>query len=383
MRRCSSILKRDRQHTPLWMRPIHIVALISIAVMASTPLRAQQQAVGTVYAERQPIAQTRAFVGRVEAIGRVEVRARVKGYLDAVLFKEGDIVKKGDPLYRIEKGLFQADVENAQGALERSKAAKSLTVIQLDRAQTLLERNAGTAVARDQASAADQQAQGAIWADQAKLDTANINLGYTDIVSPITGKISRTNVTAGNVVGPDTGVLTTIVSQDPMYVTFPVSQRELLQAKLSAGAADLAKIKIKIRFADGSTYQHQGTVNFLDVSVDRATDTVLARATIPNPEGRLIDGQLVSVTLEVGEPQDRVVIPQAALIADQEGVYVFLVEDGKATVRRVKPGGESGANVVVDEGLKGGEQVIVEGIQSIRPGQPVQAAPLPASLKGT
>ena len=365
-------------------RPVYLTAFVLILSTASVGAQQPQAVpVGTIYAERQPIAQTRAFVGRIEATDRVEIRARVKGYLDAVLFKEGEIVKKGDPLYRIEKGLFQADVVNAQGALERTKAAKTLTAIQLQRAQDLLEKNAGTAVARDQALAADQQAEGAIMADQASLDTANINLGYTDIVSPITGKISKTNITVGNVVGPDSGVLTTIVSQDPMYVTFPVSQRELLQAQLRNSPADLAKIKIKIRFADGSTYKHEGTVNFLDVSVDRATDTVLARATIPNPDGQLIDGQLVSVAVEAGEPQEKVVIPQAALIADQEGVYVFVVEDGKAVVKRVKTGGESGANVVVDQGLNGGEQVIVEGIQSTRPGQPVQAAPVPASLKGT
>ncbi len=365
-------------------RPAYLTALVLILSAASVAAQQQQAVpVGTVYAQRQPIAQTRDFVGRIEATDRVEIRARVKGFLDAVLFKEGEIVKKGDPLYRIEKGLFQADVVNAKGALERSKAAKTLTAIQLQRAQDLLEKNAGTAVARDQALAADQQAEGAIMADQASLDTANINLGYTDIVSPITGKISKTNITVGNVVGPDSGVLTTIVSQDPMYVTFPVSQRELLQAQLRNSPADLAKIKIKIRFADGSTYKHEGTVNFLDVSVDRSTDTVLARATIPNPDGQLIDGQLVSVAVEAGEPQEKVVVPQAALIADQEGVYVFVVEDGKAVVKRVKPGGESGANVVIDQGLNGGEQVIVEGIQSTRPGQPVQAAPVPASLKGT
>ena len=366
-------------------RLIRSTVLISAVFLASSFARAQQPQtvpVGTVYAEKRPIAQIRDFVGRVDATDRVEIRARVKGYLEDVLFKEGEIVHKGEPLYRIEKGLFQADVENAQGALERSKAAKTLTVIQLERAQQLLEKNAGTAVARDQALAADQQAQGAIMADEASLDTAKINLGYTDIVSPITGKISKTNITVGNVVGPDSGILTTIVSQDPMYVTFPVSQRELLQAHFS-NAVDLTKIKIKIRFADGSTYKHEGTINFIDVSVDRATDTVLARATIPNPDGTLIDGQLVSVSVQVGEPEEKVVVPQAALIADQQGVYLFVVEDGKAAVRRVKPGGENGPNVVIDEGLKGGEQVIVEGIQSIRPGQAVQAAPMPASLKGT
>jgi membrane fusion protein (multidrug efflux system) len=361
------------------------VAVLALNVAAVVPATAQQAQpaavpVGTVYAERQSISNIRDFVGRVEATGRVDIRARVQGYLEQVLFKEGDIVKKGDQLYQIEKGLFQAAVEAAKGALERSKAAKTLTAIQLQRAQDLLEKNAGTAVARDQALAADQQARGQILADQANLDTANINLGYTDIASPIAGKVSKTNVTAGNVVGPDSGVLTLIVSQDPMYISFPVSQRELLQAQLSGRMGDIAGIKIKIRFADGSTYKHEGTVNFVDVSVDRATDTVLARATMANPDGALIDGQLVSVAVEAGAPQDKVVVPQSALIADQQGVYVFAVEDGKAVVKRIKTGGESGANIVVNEGLKGGEQIIVEGLQSIRPGQAVQAAPAAAVL---
>ena len=359
------------------------VATLGFLVVA-VPAAAQQQPptvpVGTVYAEKQQIAQTRDFVGRVDAINKVEVRARVQGYLEDVLFKEGDAVKTGAPLYHIEKGLFQAAVEQARGALERSKSAKVLTAIQLQRAQDLLDKNAGTVVARDQALAADQQAEGAILSDQAALDTANINLGYTDITSPIDGKVSKTNVTMGNVVGPSSGVLTLIVSRDPMYISFPVSQRELLQAQLRGQGYDLKDIKVKIRFADGSAYKHEGTVNFLDVSVDRSTDTVLVRATIPNPEDSLIDGQLVSVAVQAGAPQEKVVVPQAALIADQEGVYVFAVEGGKAVVKRIKTGGESGTNVVVNEGLKGGEQIVVEGLQSLRPGQPVQASPSATSL---
>jgi len=340
---------------------------------------AQEKAppVGTVFAERQQVAQTRDFVGRVNAIGRVEVQARVKGYLEAVLFKEGDLVKEGDHLYHIEKGEYQAAVEQAQGALERSKAAKSLTAIQLARAEDLLAKSAGTAVARDQALAEDQRSAGDVMSDQAKLDNANRNLGYTDIVSPITGKISKTNVTAGNVVGPDSGDLTLIVSQDPMYVTFPVSQRDFLTLRVNP-----KDLKVKIRFADGTTYNQVGTINFVDVSVDRATDTVLVRATMPNPGGVLIDGELVTVVLETEKPQEKVMVPQAALIADQEGTYVFVVEDGKAAIRRIKPGGEIGPDVIVNDGLKGGEQVIVEGLQSIRPGQPVKAAPTSASLKG-
>jgi membrane fusion protein (multidrug efflux system) len=351
------------------------------------PAHAQQAApaavpVGVVKAERKPIAKSVDFVGRVDAIDKVEVKARVTGFLEEVLFKEGELVKDGAPLYRIEHGLFQASVEQAQGALERSKSAKVLTEIQLQRAQDLLDKAAGTVVARDQAKAADDQAKGAIMQDDANLTTAKINLGYTDIASPIIGKVGKTNITKGNVVGPDTGVLTVIVSQDPMYVTFPVSQREFLQAQQAGHQVDITNIKVRIRFADGSLYDQPGAVNFVNVTVDRATDTVLARASLPNPKGALIDGQLVRVALEAGTPEEKVVVPQTALIADQEGIYVFVVEDGKAVIKRVKAGGEAGAGVVVEQGLSGGEEVIVEGLQGVRPGVPVRANPVQPAVTG-
>ena len=341
--------------------------------------------VGVVKAERTAITRTQKFVGRVEAINRVEVKARVTGFLEEVLFKEGDLVKAGAPLYRIEHGLFAAAVEQAQGALERSKAARALTQIQLQRAQDLLDKQAGTAVARDQAKAADDQAKGGIMTDEANLDTAKINLGYTDITSPIEGEVGKTNITKGNVVGPDTGVLTIIVSQDPMYVTFPVSDRELLRAREAGrevGYQDFKDYKVRIRFSDGSLYDQMGNVNFINVTVDRATDTVLARASVPNPKAVLIDGQLVTVELEIGAPQEKVVVPQAALIADQAGVYVFVVEDGKAVIRRVKTGGESGTGIVIDQGLAGGEQVIVDRLQAVRPGAAVLATPVQPAVTG-
>ena len=358
------------------------LVLVAIFAVTANPVTAQQAVpVGTVYAERRPISQSRDFVGRVEAIDRVSVQARVTGYLEAILFTEGDFVNKGDALYQIERGPFQAAVEQAQGALERSKAAKTLTQIQLQRAEELLARNAGTAVARDQALAADRQAEGQILSDQATLDNANINLSYTDIRAPISGKISKSNITVGNVVGPSSGILTVIVSQDPMYVTFPVSQREFLNLQASGKQVNREDIEVRIRFANGVTYNQVGTISFVDVMVDRATDTVLVRAKMPNPDGVLVDGQLVTVSVQANQPQERVTIPQAALIADQQGIYVFVVEDGKAVVRRVKTGGEDGPDIIVNDGLKGGEQVIVEGLQSIRAGQPVQATPAPASLK--
>jgi membrane fusion protein (multidrug efflux system) len=363
---------------------LRLLILFAIAVFSGQNLAAQTPPspphVSTINAERKPIEKTHDFVGRVEAIDRVEVRARVKGYLDAVLFKEGDLVHEGDALYQIEKELFEAAVEQAEGALERSKATKVLTAAQLGRAEELLPKGATTVVARDQALAADRQAQAEIISHQADLKTAKINLGYTTIIAPITGRIGKTSLTKGNVVGPDSGVLVIIVSQDPMHVTFPVSQREFLRFQEAGQGMDTSRLKVRLRFADGVSYNQIGHVDFVDVTVNRSTDTILVRATFPNPSGGLIDEQLVRVDVESGTPEQKVLIPQAALIADQEGVYVFVVEQGKAAVRRVKPGGEIGANVIVEEGLSGGEQIIVEGFQGVRAGMPVTATPMPVTL---
>jgi len=269
------------------------VSLVFCALTASSS--AQQQApaavpVDTMQAERKPIAKTKDFVGRVEAINKVEVHARVTGYLEDVLFKEGNFVKEGQPLYHIEKDLFQAAVDNAAGELAGDQAKKLLTEVEYQRAAELAKTSAGTLEKRDKALTADRDAAARILIAQANLETAKINLGYTDIVSPIAGKIGRTNITKGNVVSPQSGTLTTIVSQDPMYVLFPVSQRDVSHARNSS--LDIEGIKVRLRFNDGTTYGSVGKIDFVDVTVDRATDTVQVRAVFPNPAGVLIDGQL-------------------------------------------------------------------------------------------
>lgn len=359
-----------------------LVLLVVLFAALCTPSFAQKappQAtpVTTVIAKEQPVSKAKDFVGRIEAIERVDVRARVTGYLAAVLFKEGELVQEGQPLYSIEPDLFKAAVEQAEAALRGAKASKILAAVELDRAKELLQKNFGTPQKRDQAQAADENAAANILKAQADLDTAKINLGYTDIKSPITGKIGRTAVTKGNVVSPDSGVLTTIVSQDPMYVVFPVSRREFLGFREHGKRVDRDNITVTVRFSNGSTYEHKGAINFVDVSVDKATDTVTVRAALPNPDGVLMDSELVRVNVDIGDPQQQIVIPQAALIADQQGAYVFAVEDGKAVIRRVKMGGEIGANVAIVSGLKAGEQIIVEGVQGVRPGAPVIASPMP------
>lgn len=359
------------------------MGVLLIGLLAG-PALAQERVipVSVVPAELKPVADAMEFVGRVEAPEKVDIRARVKGMLEAVLFKEGETVKEGQPLFRIEKPPFEADVQQVEGEVARAQAALDLAKIQHERAEELVARNAGTVVARDQSVAAEESAKGALLSAQAALNTARINLGYTDIVSPITGRIGRTAFTRGHIVGPESGPLATVVSQNPMYVTFPVSQRDYQQAQKQGGKVDLSKVEVRIKFPDGTVYGEVGRINFIDVSVNRTTDTVILRADVPNPDDKLVDGQLVRVELKAGTPEERILVPQAALIADQGGVYVFVVEDGKAVVRRIKPGGTVGANVVVTEGLKAGEPVVVDGFEALRPGAAVRATPAASSLKG-
>ena len=342
--------------------------------------------VGTVLAEKRPVTQATSFVGRVQARDRVDVKARVTGYLEEVLFKEGDVVAAGAPLYRIESGPFEAAVRQAEGEVLRAEGQLTNATLQRKRSDELVKTGAQSVAVRDERVAAEQTAQGNLASAQAALQNAKINLGYTQITSPIAGRIGRSVVTKGNVVGPESGTLTTIVSVDPMYVLFPVSQREFLdlqkEGRQANTAANAEGLLVRLRFSDGSPYSEPGRINFVDVTVNQGTDTVLVRATVPNAKDVLVDGQLLQVAVEQEKPVERILVPQAALIADQEGVYVFIVEGGKAVVRRVKLGGETGPNAIIAEGLKGGEQVVVEGLGSLRVGAPVQASPAMTATGG-
>ena len=360
--------------------PLSVMALAA-AFGLGTGALAQQPAptavpVGTVMAEKRAITQTADFVGRIEAVNRVDIRARVTGYLEEVLFKDGATVAEGAPLFRIERAPFEAAVEQAQGALEKAQGALQNATVQRQRAEELLRTNAGSVAIRDQRVAEEKGAQGDLTVAEANLKSAQINLGYTEIKAPIAGRIGRTKVTKGNVVGPDTGVLVQIVSDDPMYVTFPVSQREFLALKTNRLPADGSAPLVSLKFSDGSTYDQKGRVDFVDVSVERSTDTVLVRATLPNPGGKLLDGTLVRVGVQAPQSEEKVLVPQSALIADQQGSYVFAVEDGKAVVKRVKVGAEAGSYIAIDQGLSGNEQIVIQGLQNLRPGVPVLASPV-------
>jgi len=323
------------------------------------------------------------FNGRVVAIDQVQLRARVTGFLEQRLFEEGADVQAGDLLFVIEKAPYQAVVEQRRAELASAEANRANTAVQLQRGEELVRNNNIPKAEVDQRRAADQMAAASILEAQAALKQAEINLGYTEIHAPIAGRIGRADLSVGNLVGPDSGVLATIVSQDPIYVTFPVTQRQLLAHRGERGDP-----VVRVTLPDGTRYQHPGKLNFLDVQVDPGTDTVTVRAELPNPERILVDGQFVGVRVERGEPARVLAVPQAALQLDQAGPYVLVVGgDDKVEARRVRLGDPEGERVVVESGLKEGERIIVEGIQKVRPGMTVavseaQPTPTPAQDAG-
>lgn len=345
--------------------------------------------VGVVPVTLTTVTPSSEYIGRIQATDRVNLVARIAAFLETRSFVEGAEVKKGDSLYRLEQGPFQADVEAKQAVVAQFQAQLQNADLTLTRAKTLLNTPAGQQSNVDTALANQLSIQAQVLGAQAQLEQSKINLGYTDVRAPIDGKIGRTAVTIGNYVTPNSGVLATIVSQDPMYVTFPVSTRTVTTLRASAAAeGGFHSIVVKIRLPDGRIYAQKGTLDFLDNTVAAGTDTIALRAVIANPAltsgngdltaRELVDGELVTAIVEDAQPVEALTIPRAAVLTDQGGDYVFLVaDDDKAQQRRVTLADTSPTPqlAVVTSGLKEGERIVLEGIQRVRPGQPVAPAP--------
>ena len=373
--------------------PISLLAAGAIAVGTPSATRAQPApsgppAVGIVEAAKRPITESSEFLGRIEAVNRVNVVARVTAFLEKRLFEEGNEIKAGDHLYRLERGPFEADLAAKQAVVAQLQATLENAKLTTDRARTLLGGPAGQQSTYDAAIANQRSLEAQVQSAQAQVQSSQINLDYTDIRSPIDGKIGRTAVTEGNVVGSGSGVLTTIVSQDPMYVVFPVSVRAGLELRdRYATRGGFNAVVIKIRLPDGRLYDQTGHLNFADNTVAQSTDTFLVRGAIPNPPlhdpsttggpvRELTDGEFVTVMLEGVQPVEVLAIPRSAVLSDQQGDYVFTVgADNKAEQHRVQLGQSTPTIAAVINGLTLGDKVIVEGLQRVRPGQPVSPGP--------
>src|SRR5437879_5646371 len=364
------------------------VAIGATGATLAQPAASGPPAVGVVEAAKRPITETSEFLGRIEAINRVNVVARVTAFLEARLFDEGAEIRKGDQLYRLERGPFEADLASKQAQVAQLQATFENAKLTTERARTLLGGPAGQQSTYDAAIANQRSLEAQVQAAQAQVQASQINLDYTMISAPIDGKIGRTAVTAGNVVGPSSGVLTTIVSQDPMHVTFPVPLRQGLELRERYGPqGGLEAVVIRLRLPDGRMYGQSGKLNFVDNTIAQNTDTITVRGEIGNPilqtpsaagvtVHELTDGEFVTVLLEGVQPVEVLAIPRSAVLADQQGDYVLAVgPDNKAEQRRIQLGQSTPTMAAVISGLKPGDKVIVEGLQRVRPGQPVSPGP--------
>ena len=343
--------------------------------------------VGVVKAHQEPLTQVNEFIGRIEAIDHVNVVARVTAYLDKVDFKDGAEVKKGDLLYQLERGPFKADLDAKEAIADQYQAQLTNAKLAEQRARSLLQSSAGAQATVDSTTAAEKALAAQLLGAKANVEFSQINLDYTRIDSPIDGKLGRTRITPGNVVSPSSGTLVTIVSQDPMYVTFPVSVRTLLQLRERyAGKGGFSAVTIKVRLPDGRIYDQAGKLNFVDNTVQSSTDTIVLRGTIPNPGlpipttnwqiRELSDDEFVTVLLEGVKPVTVLAIPRSAVLMDQQGDYVYVVDrDGKALRRTVTLGQSTPTVAAVTSGLSDGELVVSEGVQRVRAGDKVQAQP--------
>ncbi|MBV8090433.1 MAG: efflux RND transporter periplasmic adaptor subunit [Alphaproteobacteria bacterium] len=364
-----------------------IVALQSAAAGAQ-PAPGGPPAVGIVRAGKQQITQSDEFVGRIQSIGRVALVARVSAFLEKRLFVEGAEVKKGDLLYLLEQPPYQAQVDANKATVAQLEAQHTFAAQQFARSTYLLKTPAGLQQSVDQTVANERSLAAQVDTAKAQLETAEINLGYTEIRAPIDGKISATEVTEGNVVSPSSGTLANLVSQDPMYVLFPVSMRLGLDLRNRYNAkGGFGAVVLKLRLPDGRIYGQDGKLDYVSPTVATNTDTMTVRAVIPNPlmpgvpadaptRRELADGEFVTVLIEGVEPIMVLAIPRAAVLSDQRGDFVYVVDaQNKAQRRPVQLGQSTPSTAVIANGLNEGELVISEGLQLVRSGEVVLPGP--------
>ena len=379
-----------------------VLLLLALTVLSAgakaQPAPGGPPAVGVVRAEKQQITQSNEFVGRIQSIGRVSLVARVTAFLEKREFVEGAEVKKGDLLYRLEQPPFQAQVDANQATVAQLEAQHNFAAQQLARSQYLIKTPAGQQQQVDQDISNERSLAAQAASAKAQLNIAEINLGYTEIRAPIDGKISATAVTEGNVVSPTSGTLATLVSQDPMYVNFPVAVRTALELRDKyVPKGGFEAVVIRLRLPTGKISNQVGHLDYVSPTVDQNTDTIALRGVVPNPVvidakpgqptvRELTDQEFVTVLLEGVQPVEVLAIPRAAVLSDQQGDFVYIVDaQNRAQVRRIQLGQSTPTTAVIVSGVRDGELVISEGVQRVRPGEvvsPGPASPPPSTAGG-
>jgi membrane fusion protein (multidrug efflux system) len=338
--------------------------------------------VGVVTIQPGDVGLVNELPGRLEASRVAQVRARAAGILQQRLFREGSEVKAGQRLFQIDAAPYQATLQSARATLARAEANLGQARALAERYAPLVKENAVSQQEFANAQAAQKQAEADVAAGRAAVRTAEINLGYANVTAPIAGRIGRSLVTEGALVGQGEATQLAVIQQiNPMYVNFTQSVGEVYRlrrafesGKLKGSGDDVAKVRVVLE--DGSVYQREGRLLFSDLTVDSTTGQVTLRAEIPNPEGQLLPGLYVRVRLEQATASNAVLLPQQAVTRSAQGDTVMVVDgEGKVAPRSVTLGGEQNAQWVVLDGLKPGEQVVVDGFQKMRPGAPVKPVP--------
>lgn len=344
---------------------------------------AAQRAPQVSVTEIQPteLDMTTTLQGRTAPYLVADVRPQVAGILQKRLFKEGSEVKEGQALYQIDPAVYEAAVASAKAELQRAQAVLYQTRLTANRYAQLLKTNAISKQNNDDAQAAYKQAQAAVAAAEAGLKNAQINLDYTTVRSPISGRIGRSLVTPGALLSAHQAQNMAVVQTlDPIYVDVTQSSKEILSLKKDIAAGKLktkgGAIPVTLIMEDGTKYPQTGELTLSEVSVDPGTGTITLRAEFPNPENILLPGMFVRTELPQGTMEKALLVPQRAVMREANGTpYVYVVEDGKIAIRRLVTHRTQGQNWIVEEGLKPGEKVVIEGLQRIRPGVPVQIVP--------
>lgn len=308
-----------------------------------------------------------AFVAKIESMDKVGLRARVQGFLQQRLFKEGDIVKKDQPLFVIEKVNFEANVREAEANVAKAEAQVKNAKAQFDRAKTLYKTKDVSESKLDEAEAAYASAEASLGQAKAKLDLVRKDLEYTTIVAPMDGKIGEATYSVGELIGPESGVLAQVVAVNPIDAVFSVSENQLLN--LQKNFQNAQGTSVQFVKADGVKYPEAGKINFVDVMLDDAMNTLKIKVSFPNPNNNLIAGQYGRVILKSLDARQELVVPMKAVQQDMVGTYVYIVNaENKIEKRDVVRGEElEGFNVVITSGLTSGDTIVTEGFQKIAP----------------
>jgi membrane fusion protein, multidrug efflux system len=371
--------------------PVLCLGLTALAACGSGQQQPQQPpppTVGVVTVHPQSVPLTKDLVGRLSAYRSADVRARVSGLLTKRVYTEGSEVKAGQPMFQIDPAPYKAALDAALANLASAQATATNAHIVAERDRQLVPKGYISKAQLDADEASERSSAAAVKQAQANVQTARVNLSYTNITSPIDGHSGEQQVTEGAIVGASTTdsgssstLLTTVNQLDPMYVNFTVAAADLdaLTHAQSSGSVNLSaqdKTTVQIKMPGGAPYDHTGTLDFSDTTVNPSTNAINLRALVPNPQRRLLPGQYVTLTIDMGLQNNVFLVPQAAVQRDVGGAFVLVVgQDGKVEQKRITADTMSGLNWVVPTGLTTGDQVIVSGIPAAKPGAPAKAEP--------